>query len=68
MEYQNGGNLRLSQLTECELGSCLVLGGDGRFFNLKAALVILRMMAANGVARVITAPVVSLLTLSLYVS
>ena len=32
-------------------GKTLVLGGDGRFFNAEAAQIILRMMAANGVAR-----------------
>lgn len=34
-------------------GKTFVLGGDGRFFNDRAAQVILRMAAANGVARVI---------------
>ena len=34
-------------------GKTLVLGGDGRFFNDEAAQIILRMMAANGVARVL---------------
>ncbi len=34
-------------------GKTLVLGGDGRFFNDQAAQIILRMMAANGVARVL---------------
>jgi phosphoglucomutase len=34
-------------------GKVLVLGGDGRYFNDRAAQVILRMAAANGVARVI---------------
>jgi phosphoglucomutase len=34
-------------------GKTLVLGGDGRFFNVEAAQIILRMMAANGVARVL---------------
>ncbi|MFN0115774.1 MAG: alpha-D-glucose phosphate-specific phosphoglucomutase [Paracoccaceae bacterium] len=34
-------------------GKTLVLGGDGRYFNDRAAQVILRMAAANGVARVI---------------
>jgi len=34
-------------------GKTLVLGGDGRFFNAEAAQVILRMMAAQGVARVL---------------
>ncbi|MGE5268774.1 MAG: alpha-D-glucose phosphate-specific phosphoglucomutase [Thiohalocapsa sp.] len=34
-------------------GKLLVLGGDGRFFNDEAVQIILRMMAANGVARVL---------------
>lgn len=34
-------------------GKTLVLGGDGRYFNDKAAQIILRMAAANGAARVI---------------
>jgi phosphoglucomutase len=34
-------------------GKTLVLGGDGRYFNDRAAQVICRMAAANGVARMI---------------
>jgi phosphoglucomutase len=35
------------------LGKTFILGGDGRYFNDRAAQVILAMAAANGVARVI---------------
>ena len=35
------------------LGKTFVLGGDGRYFNDRAAQVILAMAAANGVARVV---------------
>ena len=34
-------------------GSTLVLGGDGRYYNREAIQVILRMAAANGMARVL---------------
>lgn len=35
------------------LGKTLALGGDGRFYNLEACQVILKMAAANGAARVV---------------
>lgn len=34
-------------------GKTLALGGDGRFYSREAAQIILRLMAANGVARVL---------------
>jgi len=37
-------------------GQTLVLGGDGRYLNKYASLRIVRMAAANGIARVITMP------------
>jgi len=36
-------------------GKTLVLGGDGRYFNDRAAQVIIRMAAANGLGRIIVA-------------
>jgi phosphoglucomutase len=39
--------------SETGAGKTFVLGGDGRYFNDRAAQVILRMAAANGAARVI---------------
>ena len=41
------------RLLERHEGATLVVGGDGRYFNDRAAQVILAMAAANGVARVI---------------
>src|SRR5712691_814376 len=38
---------------ESVAGKTMALGGDGRFFNDEVAQIILRMMAANGVARVL---------------
>lgn len=43
-------------------GKTFVLGGDGRYFNDRAAQVILRMAAANGAARVIVGRVAILST------
>jgi phosphoglucomutase len=37
---------------ESVAGKTLVLGGDGRFYNAEALQIILRLMAANGVGRV----------------
>lgn len=34
-------------------GKTLVLGGDGRFFNDRAAQIIIRMAAANGLSRIV---------------
>ncbi len=33
-------------------GKTLVLGGDGRYFNMEAAQIILKMAAANGIGRI----------------
>jgi len=43
-------------------GKTLVLGGDGRYFNDRAAQVILRMAAASGAARIIVGQVALLST------
>jgi len=37
-------------------GGTLVLGGDGRYLNKRASMIILRMAAANGVKRLVTMP------------
>jgi hypothetical protein len=49
------GELRAGDLRHrgARQGKTFVLGGDGRYFNDRAAQVILRMAAANGAARVI---------------
>jgi hypothetical protein len=49
------GKLRAGDLRRHRRGAgkTFVLGGDGRYFNDRAAQVILRMAAANGAARVI---------------
>ena len=57
-EFQQPGYLEnfvqaiFNTLGDCS-GKTLVLGGDGRYFNRHAVQVILRMAAANGVARVL---------------
>lgn len=38
---------------ESAAGKMLVLGGDGRFFNAEAVQIVLRLMAANGIGRVL---------------
>jgi phosphoglucomutase len=43
-------SLPASELT----GSTLVLSGDGRYHNKDAAIMIMRMAAANGVKKIIT--------------
>jgi phosphoglucomutase len=43
-------------IVRCSLsGSTLLLSGDGRFFNRQAANLIIRMAAANGVAKILCA-------------
>jgi len=37
---------------EVNEGKTIVLGGDGRYFNLQAAQIILKMAAANGISKV----------------
>ena len=43
----------LDTLGDAARGATLILGGDGRFLNREVAATALRMMAANGVGRVI---------------
>ena len=44
----------LFDIAALPIGSTLVVGGDGRYFNREAMDTIIRMAAANGVARVLT--------------